>query len=235
MTRSLAPVFARQQRSSVPGDIVNEIQRQIAEGMLKEGDQLPSANELAATLGVSRASLREALHRLSALGFVDIQHGRGTFVRAHAALVESSARWISDQHYALQELFEFRIGVETAAARLAAVKATAGELDEMDAILARLSGPNPDAAYVVRWDSDFHRAIFRSSRNRLLAQALDVCESYLTEARFRMHAMPADITESIVEHHRILQAFRERDPDNASRAMREHLHTVGNHLGLQLP
>jgi GntR family transcriptional repressor for pyruvate dehydrogenase complex len=233
MTRS--PAFARQPRSTVPGDIVNEIQRQIAGGMLQEGDQLPPANELAASLGVSRASLREALHRLSALGFVDVQHGRGTFVRAREERIASSVRWVSDQRYALQELFEFRVAVETAAARLAAVKATDGEMAEMAAIVARLRGANPDAAYVVRWDTDFHRALFKASRNRLLEQALAVCEDYLTEARYRMHAMPADITESIVEHQRILRAIRQRDPDGASQAMREHLRTVGGHLGVALP
>ena len=135
----------------------------------------------------------------------------------------------------MQELFEFRIAVETAAARLAAVKATASEIDAMASILARLTGANSDAAYVVRWDADFHRALFRASRNRLLEQALDVCDDYLTEARYRMLTMPADINESIGEHHRILQAIRERHPDGASRAMREHLQSVGAHLGLQLP
>jgi GntR family transcriptional repressor for pyruvate dehydrogenase complex len=233
MTRS--PVFERQPRSTVPGDIVNEIQRQIANGTLQDGDQLPPANALAASLGVSRASLREALHRLSALGFVDIQHGRGTFVRAGDARVESSVRWISDQRYALQELFEFRAAVETAAARLAAVKATAEEIAAMAAVLARLTGKSDDAAYVARWDADFHRAIFRAARNRLLEQALAVCEDYLTETRYRLLTVPADITESIAEHQRILHAMRERDPDGASQAMREHLRSVGAHLGVELP
>jgi GntR family transcriptional repressor for pyruvate dehydrogenase complex len=232
MTRS--PVFERQPRSTVPGDIVHEIQRQIAGGMLKEGDQLPPANELAATLGVSRASLREALHRLSALGVVDIQHGRGTFVRARDARAESSFRWVSDQRYALQELFEFRAAVETAAARLAAVKATADEIAAMTGILARLTGKHDDPAYVVQWDADFHRAIFQAARNRLLEQALAVCEDYLTETRYRLLTMPADINDSIAEHQRILQAMRERDPDGASQTMREHVRSVGAHVGVEL-
>jgi GntR family transcriptional repressor for pyruvate dehydrogenase complex len=233
MTRT--PVFERQPRSTVPGDIVNEIQRQIANGTLQDGDQLPSATALAASLGVSRASLREALHRLSALGFVDVQHGRGTFVRARDAHAESSVRWISDQHYALQELFEFRAAVETAAARLAAAKATAEESAAMADIVARLTGKHDDAAYVVRWDADFHRAIFRAARNRLLEQALAVCEDYLTETRYRLLTVPADITESITEHQRILHAVRQRDPDGASQAMREHLRSVGAHVGVELP
>lgn len=230
-----SPVFARQPRSTVPGDIVAAIQRQIASGTLQEGDRLPPANELAATLGVSRASLREALHRLSALGFVDVQHGRGTFVRARAERNESSSRWVSDQRYALQELFEFRTAVETSAARLAAVKATDDELAAMATGLARLTGEHDDAAFVVRWDADFHRAIFASARNRLLEQALAVCEDYLTETRFRLLTMPADINESIAEHQRIVQAFRARDPDGASQAMREHLRSVGAHVGVALP
>src|SRR5262249_33962956 len=143
MTRS--PVFMRRSRTTLPGDIVAEIERQIDRGTLKAGDRLPPASELAATLGVSRASLREALHRLSALGLVDIQHGRGTFVRGRPNADDSAGRWVSDQRYALQELFEFRMAVETAASRLAAVKATAAELDGMTAILARLTGKHDDA------------------------------------------------------------------------------------------
>jgi GntR family transcriptional regulator, transcriptional repressor for pyruvate dehydrogenase complex len=233
MTRP--PVFERQQRSTVPGDIVNEIQRQIANGTLQDGDQLPSTIALAASLGVSRAALREALHRLSALGVVDIQHGRGTFVRTRDARIESSVRWVSDQRFALQELFEFRTAVETAAARLAALKATAEEIAAMATVLARLTGRNDDAAYVVGWDADFHRAIFQAARNRPLQQALAVCEDYLTETRYRLVSMPADITESIDEHQRILLAIRERDPDGAGQAMREHLRSVGAHAGVELP
>jgi GntR family transcriptional repressor for pyruvate dehydrogenase complex len=233
MTRS--PVFERQQRSTVPGDIVAEIERQIASGTLREGDRLPPASELAATLGVSRASLREALHRLSALGLVDIQHGRGTFVRSRAPQTDTPGRWVSDQRYALQELFEFRMAVETAAARLAAVKSTIAEIEGMASNLARLTGKHEDAAFVVRWDADFHRAIFQAARNRLLEQALAVCEDYLTETRFRLLTMPADITESIAEHQRILTAIRQRDPDAASQAMREHLRSVGGHVGVELP
>jgi GntR family transcriptional repressor for pyruvate dehydrogenase complex len=233
MTRT--PVFARRPRSTLPGDIVAEIERQIDSGTLQEGDRLPAASELAATLGVSRASLREALHRLSALGLVDIQHGRGTFVRARPAPDESAVHWVSDQRYALQELFEFRAAVETAAARLAAVKATAGEIETMDAILARFTGKRDDADYVVRWDADFHRAIFRASRNRLLEQSLAVCEDYLTETRYRLLTMPADIQDSISEHQRLLRAIRQRDPDAASKAMRAHLQSVARHVGVALP
>ena len=126
------------------------------------------------------------MHRLSALGVVDIQHGRGTFVRTRDARIESSVCWVSDQRYALQELFEFRTAVETTAARLAALKATADEIAAMAAVLARLTGKSDDVAYVVGWDTDFHRTIFQAARNRPLEQALAVCEDYLTETRYRL-------------------------------------------------
>ncbi|MFT4037162.1 MAG: FadR/GntR family transcriptional regulator [Thermomicrobiales bacterium] len=233
MTRS--PVFERQPRSTVPGEIVNEIQRQIANGTLRDGDRLPSTVALAASLGVSRAALREALHRLSALGIVDVQHGRGAFVRTQDARIESSVRWVADQRYALQELFEFRTAVETAAARLAAVKATDEEVVAIATIQARLTGRSDDPAYMVGWDADFHRAIFHAARNRPLEQAFAACEDTLNETRYRLLTMPADITESITEHQRILDAIRAHDPDSASQAMREHLRSVGAHAGVELP
>src|SRR5674476_2799 len=68
-------------RPSVIDSIVDEIVDRIASGELKDGDMLASQDELARSLGVSRASLREALNRLNLLGLVESRHGSGTFVK----------------------------------------------------------------------------------------------------------------------------------------------------------
>ena len=65
---------------SVVDATVNYIKKQIGDGALKPGDQLPSERMLQEELGVSRFTLREALARLSALGILEVAHGKGAFI-----------------------------------------------------------------------------------------------------------------------------------------------------------
>jgi GntR family transcriptional repressor for pyruvate dehydrogenase complex len=105
-------LFPRQVRATIPDGVVQEIQRQVAAGTLEAGDRLPSVASLAAAFGVSRASIREALQALAARGVVEVQHGRGTFVRASASRIAGYSTWIREQQYALQELCKLRLAVE---------------------------------------------------------------------------------------------------------------------------
>jgi GntR family transcriptional repressor for pyruvate dehydrogenase complex len=227
--------FAVHARSTIPTGVADEIQRQIANGQLKEGDRLPSVEALARDFGVSRTSIREALHGLAALGVVEIHHGRGTFIRASADRVHSSTTWIREQQYQLQELCELRLAVETTAARLAAVKASPDEISAIDDALAHLRESTSDLTQVVSWDTTFHRCVIRAAHNRLLEQALALSNDYLTEARFRMHSLPGEIDRSINAHERIIEAIRQHDPSAAAIAMREHLRGVEEDLGIRLP
>lgn len=227
--------FAVQSRSTIPNGVADEIQRQIANGHLKEGDRLPSVEALARDFQVSRTSIREALHGLAALGIVDIHHGRGTFIRGSSDRVHSSTTWIREQQYQLQELCELRLAVETTAARLAAVKASSEEIEAIEDALNHLRGSANDLAQVVSWDTKFHASVIRAAHNRLLEQALALSNDYLIEARFRMHSLPGEVDRSIAAHERIIEAIRQRDPNGAALAMREHLRGVEEDLGIRLP
>ena len=227
--------FPRQVRTTIPDGVVQEIQRQIAAGSLKDGDRLPSVDTLAGNFGVSRASIREALQALAARGVVEIQHGRGTFVRVEAGRDDGYSTWIREQQYALQELCELRLAVETTAARLAAVKATADEIGGLSEALARMQATADDLHGVVVWDTHFHQGIIRAARNRLLDQAMALNDDFLTQARYRMHVIPGEVERALTAHAAILAAIRGRDPDAAARAMREHLRGVEQDLGIVLP
>jgi GntR family transcriptional repressor for pyruvate dehydrogenase complex len=233
MSRSV--LFPRQVRATIPDGVVQEIQRQIAAGSLKDGDRLPSVASLAEDFGVSRPSIREALQALAARGVVEIQHGRGTFVRATADRVDGYSTWIREQQYALQELCELRLAVETTAARLAAVKATPDEVRAIAEALARMRAAIGDLHQTVVWDSHFHQAIIRASHNRLLDQAMALTVDFLTQARYRMHSLPGEVDRAIAAHAGILTAIERRDPDEAARAMREHLRGAERDLGIVLP
>ena len=67
-------------RKNIADEIAEILQRKILEMNLKEGDKLPSHEELTQQLGVSKASLREGLQKLSTMGVVQVKHGLGTIV-----------------------------------------------------------------------------------------------------------------------------------------------------------
>ena len=60
--------------------VAREIEQRVLEGRLKVGDRLPSERDLSVELGVSRASLREAIHKLASRGLLESRQGGGTFV-----------------------------------------------------------------------------------------------------------------------------------------------------------
>lgn len=92
----------------------------VAEGTLRPGDKLPNEVELSQQLGVSRATLREAIRELAARGVLEVRRGRGTFVSEEVADIEdfgfSGLERLQGQ---LRDLFELRSIFEPKAARLA--------------------------------------------------------------------------------------------------------------------
>jgi len=121
-------------------EIVEQIKDLMAEGDLKPGDKLLSERELAERLQVSRASVREALRALEMMGFVEIRTGEGTFVREACsdAIIQPLAMFISIERGNFFEIYEVRKIFETAAARLAAERATSDELQKIAEALRQM-------------------------------------------------------------------------------------------------
>lgn len=127
----------------------------IALGLLADGDQLPSEQELATSLNVSTVTLREALASLREKGLVETRRGRGggSFVRVSGAgLSALSAERLAELGVSdLRELGDLHVAVVGTAARLAAERASASETERLRDLLDRLREA-PDAAAVRRLD-----------------------------------------------------------------------------------
>ena len=100
------------------------LKKQIEEGRLKPGQQLPSERTLQEELGVSRFTLREALARLSALGIIEIAHGKGAFIAKEmspSSLEDVFLPLFANQSIkSIIDFFEARMLIESEAARLCA-------------------------------------------------------------------------------------------------------------------
>jgi len=132
-------MFQKTNQHRVFEDLVNQIEGAILDGRLKVGDKLPPQRELVEMFQTSRASLREALRVLEQKGLIDIKLGvsGGAVIKAvdTEPVTESLALLIQHQKVSLEELAEFREGVEGHVAALAARRASRAEFQKLKELL----------------------------------------------------------------------------------------------------
>ncbi|MFD1051546.1 FadR/GntR family transcriptional regulator, partial [Kibdelosporangium lantanae] len=191
----------------------------IAELELAPGDRMPTENELAGRLGTSRTVVREAVKILSAVGRVRTHKGRGLYVADDEGMLASS-RWggffLPTDLDHVYMLFEFRGVQETAASRLAATRATPGELRTIEAAAetCRQGHLTGQVELFDQGDDDFHLGIAAASHNQFLVAA--VREARLLQRQSNVIGMRGRVgghaQEAIDEHAAIYQAIRAGDP-----------------------
>ena len=181
----------------------------VVEHRLSPGEKLPSEVELARELGVSRTTLREALHVLVSQKILEARRGRGTFVTDQAAQVNDYGFSHLDQvRGELKDLFELRAIFDPSAARLACLRATE---EEMADILAR--GEDVDRCIRLgqdrtEADREFHAAIASGQHKDQLAE------------------------DTRKDHALLMDFFRKRDAAGAGHAMAIHMHHSIDVMGL---
>lgn len=211
--------------------VLDEIARMFDSGELKEGDKLPNQNELAAQLGVSRASLRESLHTLALMGVLEQRPGFGTVVRKRVPANFSdylSLPLISDAKETI-ELVEARRFIEISNVELAVKHITAQKLAELGRIVEAMHqavAENRQTDYV-RQDADFHHLLAKATGNRFMVHLFltirRIMEQFITES-FR--ALPRMLGRSLSDHKRIHAALLRRDETQAVAEMKRHMNHI---------
>ena len=198
-------------------------------GLVGPGEKFPAERDLAAQLGVSRLTLREALRSLQQAGFVESRRGRfgGTFVMASPPAPGRAEllRQLREDGARLDDVLTFRMAVETGAAQLLA-QAVAGPIppaaaEVLPARLAALATAGPQDYR--RLDTLFHLAIAELTGSPLLAAA---CADARMRTNDLLNAIPVqtrNIDHTAAQHTAIVAAILSGDPDRARRAVAEHL------------
>jgi DNA-binding FadR family transcriptional regulator len=201
------------------------LEREIASRGLKPGDKLPTERELAATLSVSRATVRSALQDLESKHLLERTQGRGTIVAAPPAEVNELYARLANVESAQQDVAEMRGAMEPLVAELAALRSSPADLIQLQDVLA---GSNehlsPDEA--LRLDIQFHTLVAQAARNQLMTTVLTMTSSWTSEVRLRSHSTVEGRRLSIEGHRHILDAIQARDATAAGIAMRDHLADV---------
>ncbi|WP_265820721.1 FadR/GntR family transcriptional regulator [Geovibrio ferrireducens] len=217
-----------------PKRVSDEIYRQLKDlvlsGELKPGEKLPSERELAVQMGVSRPTLREALQKLEAHGFLKQIQGDGTYVQSAASPVLSQAfTEMLNKEDAMGDLMELRKILETWAARAAAERATDEEIEQLEEFLLEMEDSEKD----YESDASFHALISYASHNVLIVHVMNTIYEWITKVTFevRRHIRATGGTKEVDSLHRkIVDSIKSRNPEKAYEYMLEHMEYVEKQL-----
>lgn len=228
----LVPVKQQKVYSQIVDQFIGLIER----GEFQPGMQLPAERELAKYLGVSRASLREALTVMQMMGLVKTVSGQGTFICEKEEKNEPAFSTPLTGDESPFAILQARKVIEPAIAALAAIQRQDDSLEKMNGILDRVLADHSRNQVVgdvfSEGDREFHMEIARATGNTILIVTQQMIHDvmgqklWLALMRHTSIATPGRFEEAMVEHQGILEAIRNRESQLASSRTKAHLTRV---------
>lgn len=222
--------------------VLAQIEERIRAGVLKPGDRLPGERQLSAMLGVSRASVREALRVLEALEIVVARTGRGddagsTIRSEPGEALSSLLRFqVALNRFSIDDLVETRVMVERWAAERAASRARSVDLERMAEAIRAMEAPDLTPAQFNAADTGFHVAVASAGRNEMVIywmQAIREAVQLEMAAAFERltdwRATAARLTE---EHRAIHHAIAEGRGEAAAGLVADHIMAFYRQVGM---
>jgi GntR family transcriptional repressor for pyruvate dehydrogenase complex len=242
---AISPIKPRR----VSDQVFEQLREHIARGPIKPGERLMTERELAATLRVSRTTVREALNKMAVMGILEQKQGQGTFVRAmERSIPDSFMGILGSEDATLLDLLDVRLGLECNAARLAALRATSADLGNLERRLAQMRAAVTSGHSGAEAGVAFQMAIAEASRNplqvHLMRQFYDFmalgiegdlallfeAEDRSFESEDRSFGAEDRIGTVALQHERIVAAIRRRDPEAAVDAVQAHIEKIRERL-----
>ncbi len=220
------------EQGSVVSEVAERLLGYFTSGEIAVGTRLPAERQLAASLGVGRSAVREALAALEILGIVIVRPGSGTYLRdGISELLPRTLSWgLMLGAPRTRELVELRGGLEVQAGQLAAQRITDDALVRMRENLATMEHSLDDLATFVEADAAFHREIAVASGNQVLQELLQSIRSLLRIWVDRALTDEGHAAAALAEHREIFLALESRDEAAVTAAMRSHMDTASRRL-----
>jgi len=227
-------MFKTARVNRISQNIVEQIRETIISGRLKPGDRLPSEKDLSVEFGVSKASLREALRALEALGMLEVKQGMGGGAFVTEVDLETARNnmfnYIFFQNPSIGEFTQLRTFIEPPVAEIAALKCTQADLDYLEDNLNRTREKMDSVPFYYELDTKFHHRIAQISGNRLICFVIDSLKNAIVQIKLQLE-LDRDFSIQVYKAHmRLFDALRKRDPEQARAEMHRHIVEVDERM-----
>ena len=223
-------------RSTLANMIIAQLRDMILNGQLKPGERLPGHRDLARMFGVSVTSVREAISALLSAGILETQAGYGTFVSRTPQLDAAFSTWlgVANDENEMRELIEARGVLERTIARLAAMRATSEQIQQLREVVSEMRGYLTNPEKYLEADLTFHMTMAAAAQNRVLLRAMYAIRTLLRrELQLNLEhglARHGDVTYSVVSHEKLVEAIAAHDPIAAEAVIDEIMKRVAGYL-----
>ena len=217
------------QRRKISHEVLDRLLLRIRAGEWGPGDQLPSERDIMESYGVGRPAVREAMQAMERSGIVEIVHGERARVVVPTAdlLIEQIAggaqHLLRMQPDMLGHMKDARLFLETGLARVAAERATPGDIAHLQQRLDEQRAALTESELFLQRDMMFHREIAIIVGNPIFPAIVEALFNWASEYYQTIVRAPGAEQITLAEHTRILEAIAANDPSAAAKAMHEHL------------
>lgn len=213
--------------------LLSDIEAGLLSGETSVGDQLAGERALAEKYGISRASVREAVRILDAMGILDVPTNAGP--RSGPVIISNPSRGLGSAlrlHVAAKKLsvadiVETRILLETWAARTAPERSTSEDLEEARGLLEAMDAPDIGPSQFHELDARFHVALSRLGGNAVIETLMEALggsiSGYIGDAMAAMGDAPEVLDQLRGQHHAIFDAVLDGGPEDAAQLVHDHI------------
>lgn len=203
-------------------------------GLYEPGDRLPSERQIAELMGISRATIREAIRVLATQGFIVVTRGRtgGTFVARDftPSKVEKIQHRLNENGVTLAEFLDYRLVVETSVVELAAQRAQEIHKAELQKLVDAMQNGEDAFSNYRKLDTKFHLLIATATQNHRLAAAMADIHADLSDLLSSVPYSKTACIHSTEQHQEIVDSIRKNRPDVARLVMKEHLLATSSYV-----
>ena len=208
-------------------EVYKQIVALISSGELKPRDKIPSERKLAADMGISRQSIREALNRAEVMGLIEVRQGEGSFILSsiNGSIKPPLTLIIEKEADRIFDFLEIRKLLEGWCAEKAAGQATGEELQNMEELLDEMKKVASKDKQWEELDLELHLSFAKATHNVIAVHMMEALKSNFGPFfRFTKSMPSSEKIEVLWQHHyEIFQAITHRDPETAKKKVIEHL------------
>lgn len=209
---------------------VIEIKQMILDQKYDEYGFLPSEGVMSELLGVSRATIREAVRTLEVRGFLKRIHGKGIQVldKSQKVVEQAMTDMFDKQEMEVSDVLEVRMMIEPKSAELAAARIGHEDLKQLNDLVGLMEKSEKIDAKYLECDFKFHKVLVTSTKNPMTIAIVSAYSKWLEKSIFASSQTEENLERNYHYHRNILEALERHDAYEARKYMEQHLDATRN-------